>query len=242
MKNIFPYLSLLFLALTPACKCSTDTENTSAKVPVADSGSARVQELLPPGAPQPVPGTITASGAKELSDEMRHNLIENFDAYLYSQNERDYKTYVNYHYKPMLDIMNADTMVARVQRIDNMGWTNFINGYQIDKISPIVETDSAYIVMLRVKMQMDVVFEKKFDNSTFKSPENVGGMIRDKYPTAVYDAPARKYHIDEKMKFYCLTKKDTLDFRFLQHAYINEPKLANLLDYDTFYKLRTYEK
>ena len=105
-----------------------------------------------------------------------------------------------------------------------------------------METDSTYVVMLRVNAKLDVVFDPHFEKAGRGTPADWGGMIRDQYPTAQFDEANRTYHIEEKLKYYCLTSKDTLDFKFLMHAYYTDKRLAKLLDYDTFYQLRVYEK
>lgn len=245
-KSSFYQLCFIAIALIPACNCSrngTQGKHTIINLPDATANDTADTEVVRPAwAPKPIPATVTASGASELSDEMRANLIHNFDAHNKAQNNHDFKTFVNYYYKPMIDILNADSMAAGLHRFYDLGMSYEILEYEIDTISPIVETDSCYMVMLRINAKMDAVFAKKFDNTIYKNPEAMQGVIRDKYPSAIYDAPARRYHINEKMKFYCATSKDTLDFRFIQHDYANSPRLGYLIPYDVFYQLRVYEK
>ncbi len=243
MRNLSILLFWTLVLTIPGCQCADRSAKTENKPQAgANNLAGREQPPAQPGVPNPVPATITASGAMELSEEMRQNLLQNFTTHLEAQNSGDFKTHVSYFYQPMLDRVNKDSLELYMGKFYKLGCRNNMIGYEVDKISPIVETDSTYVVMLRAKVKLDVVFDPKFDKAGRGTPEDWGGMVRDQYPTAVYDAPNRTYHIEEKMKYYCLTAKDTLDFRFLVHAYYNDKRLANLLDYDTFYQLRVYEK
>lgn len=218
--------------MMPGCQCSHPAEVTT-------NGEVKTEMTATPVTngkydhPSVIPG-----GDMVLSAQMEKNLVANFEKYLYAPNEGRYEDQIDGYYKPMLDIYNRDTLVRRLRDTAlKTGWKNIVLSHDIDKITPVVDMDSVYIVSLRARILLDIVVSEQYEGNLV----GMEGSVKSKYPSAVFDEANRTFHVNEKMKFYCLTRKDTLDFHFLVDSYFNDPKLANLIDKEHFVKVRSYE-
>ena len=229
-----PAWSIVFLVsgLLPGCQCSHPASETTKGVSsVSDTSNGNTSSSY--FQPDQIPG-----GDRVLSEAMHQNLVTNFKKHLFAQNDNNWVDYVDGYYKPMVDIYNRDTLLKAVETYAvKMGWYNRVRSQEIEKITPVEDMDSMWVVGIRAHILLEVELGDQFK----EDPEQWLGAVKTKYPYAEYIPEKRLYRVDQDMKFYGLTRKDTLDFHFLTESFFSDPKLANLIDKDTFVKLRSRE-
>lgn len=167
------------------------------------------------------------------------NLEKNAAAYFTSNAEGNYEEFINYAYPGVFDEeMSREATIELLQSYRDAGLTQVVNKFTVKHVSELVEDKDNLVCMMIANVEHDIILSGKYA----EKPQSLEVFVRDKYGknNFTYNDQEKTYHVKGDVNLYGITPKDSLHFTFLNDQYVNSPKLAGLLEYNTVEKLRLF--